>query len=163
MNRVVIALATVFHVIPRPFGVSSIGALALYSGAHGRPATAWLVPLVPLTLGCMIFGFYEPLVLAFVYAGFALSAFVGYGLLKSRRSHLRYGGAVAGGALLFYAVSNFGNWLAFYPRDLAGFTACYINGLPFLGQAMLADAAFSFVLFGLHRWLEQDAPETATA
>jgi len=35
MKKILIALATVAHLIPHPFGVSSMGATALYAGAYG--------------------------------------------------------------------------------------------------------------------------------
>ena len=61
-------------------------------------------------------------------------------------------------------VSNFAIWLlGMYPATMSGLLQCYVNGLPYLGQAMLADAAYCFVLFGLHAAIEQRQPTTAIA
>lgn len=154
MKKTVIAVATLIHLLPHPFGVSSVGALALYGGAFGDKRTSWLVPFVPLTLGLLVTGLYSPLVLAFVFAGFALSTLAGRWFLRRARSMGRFGLAVGTGALIFYAISNFAIWwVGYYPPTPAGLAQCYINGLPFLGVAALADAVYSFVLFGLHAWL----------
>ena len=163
MNKFVIALATLIHLLPHPFGVSSIGATALYAGANGS-RFFWATPLIPLTLAALIFGFYEPLVMIFVFGGFMLSSFAGRWFLRRDRSYARFGGAVGAGALIFFVISNFGIWLAgFYPPTMAGLVQCYINGLPFLGQSILADAAFCFVLFGAHAALERRQAETVSA
>lgn len=156
MNRlklqpIVVVLATVVHLLPLPFGVSPVGALALYSGACGPRYGFWLTPLLPLLLGNLIFGFYEPLVLVFVYAGFALSALTGRFLLRRKRTHLRKGVAVGAGAVVFFAVSNFAVWLAgMYAPTVSGLYSCYLNGLPYLGQAVIIDGLFVFAMFALH-------------
>lgn len=164
MNKLLIALATVAHLIPQPFGVSSIGATALYAGAYGPKRTSWAIPLIPLFIGSLVFGFYDLTVMAFVFGGFALSTFAGRWFLARERNYSRYGAAVAVGATIFFLVSNFSIWLVgMYPPTLAGFVQCYINGLPFLGQAMLADSAYCFVLFGLHVWIERRQTAAALA
>jgi hypothetical protein len=35
MNRLILVLASTAHLVPHPFGVSAIGATALYAGAYG--------------------------------------------------------------------------------------------------------------------------------
>ena len=156
MNRLILVLASIAHLVPHPFGVSSIGATALYAGAYGDKRISWAVPMIPLLIGNAIFGFYDFRVLAFVYAGFALSTFAGRCLLRKNRSYLRYGSAVAIGATIFFVVSNFSIWLVgMYPPNFAGLIQCYVNGLPYLGQAAVADGAYCFMLFGLHAWMER--------
>ena len=163
MHKFVLAIATMAHLIPHPFGVSSVGATALYAGAHGG-RFFWATPLIPLTAGAILLGFYDPLVMAFVFGGFMLSTLAGRWLLRRRRSYGRYAAAIATGAVIFYVVSNFAIWLVgYYPPTAAGLAQCYLNGLPFLGQAMVADAAYCFVLFGLHKHLEQREAAPVTA
>ncbi len=166
MNRFVIGLASVLHLVPHPFGVSPVGAMALYAGAHGDKRFSWATPLLPLTVAAALFGFYELLVMVFVFAGFALATLAGRWLQRGKRSYARYGSAIALGAAIFFVVSNFGNWLAFqefYTPGIAGLVQCYVNGLPFFGQAIVADAAYCFVLFGLHKLLERQQAEAAHA
>ena len=164
MNKLLVALASLLHLVPHPFGVSPVGAMALYAGAYAPGRIAWTVPLIPLALAGFVSGFFEPIVMAFVFGGFALSTLAGRWLLRRERSYGRFAGAVALGATIFFIASNFSMWLAgFYPQTAAGLLQCYVNGLPFLLQAMVADAAYCFVLFGLHALIErqQTAPQHA--
>ena len=164
MNRFILALATIAHLVPHPFGVSSVGATALYAGAYGNKKTSWAIPMLPLLIGNAIFGFYDFRVLAFVYAGFALSTLAGRYLLSKEHNYWRYGSAVAIRATIFFVVSNFAIWLVgMYPPTFAGLVQCYVNGLPYLGQAAIADAAFCFVLFGLHNWIARRQLDPAVA
>ncbi len=164
MKKLLIGLATVLHLIPHSFGVSPIGATALYAGAYGPKRTAWAVPLLPLLIANLAFGFFDPVVMTFVYAGFALSSLAGRWLLRGDRGFTRFSAAVAAGATTFFAVSNFAVWLVgMYPPTMAGLTQCYVNGLPYLGQAMLVDAACCFLLFGLHNAIEHNAPTQVIA
>jgi hypothetical protein len=102
--------------------------------------------------------------MTFVFAGFSLSTLAGRWLLSSERNYVRYGTAVAVGATIFFLFSNFSNWLVgYYPPTLAGLIQCFVNGLPYLGQAMLADAAYCFVLFGLHAAIERHQSASAPA
>jgi len=164
MKTLLLALATLAHLLPLPFGVSPVGATALYAGAFGNKRTSWLVPLLPLTLGLLVTGLYSPLVMAFVFAGFALSTLAGRWWLSRRRSLERYGVAVAVGAVIFFVVSNFAVWLAgYYPPTPAGLVACYLNGLPLLTKTLVADSAFCFALFGLHAVIERREAAPAVA
>lgn len=151
MNRLIIALAWVIHWLPHPFGVSSIGATALYAGAYGNRTTAWLVPLAPLAVGTLFTSVYPTAVMLCVLAGFALATGIGRLCLARRRSPRRFALAVVAGAAVFYLLSNFGVWLAgYYPATPEGLLACYLAGLPFLGLSLLADSLYTALLFGLH-------------
>ncbi|MFN2329611.1 MAG: DUF6580 family putative transport protein [Chromatocurvus sp.] len=151
MNRFIILLAWVMHWLPHPFGVSTIGATALYAGAYGNRGTAWLVPLAPLALVALFTSAYPTTVMLCVFAGFALATAIGRRCLSRRRSPARFTVAVIAAAVIFYLVSNLGVWLAgYYPATPAGLLACYIAGLPFLGLSLIADTVYSALLFGLH-------------
>lgn len=164
MNKTVVAVATLLHLVPRPFGVSPVGALALYAGAHGTRRWAWATPFLPLTLAALVSGFYDATVMAFVFAGFALSTFAGRWFLRARRSRLRFAGAITTGAVIFFLLSNFGMWAAgYFPPTAAGLIDCYLRGLPYLAQAGLADGVYCFLLFGLHRLMERRRLEPRAA
>lgn len=156
MHKLLIVLATVIHLAPHPFGVSSVGATALYAGAFGPKRFSWAVPLLPLFIASLVSGFYDVTVMAFVFGGFALSTLAGRWFLARERTFTRYGSAIAVGASIFFIVSNFAVWLVgMYPPTFAGLVQCYVQGLAYLGQAALADAAYCFVLFGLHVLIER--------
>ena len=156
MNKFVILLATILHLIPHPFGVSSIGATALYAGAFGPKRTSWIVPMIPMFVAGVVFGFYDLTVMAFVFGGFGLSTLAGRWCLSRKRNYPQFCAAIVAGASIFFLISNFAIWLVgMYPPTVAGLMQCYVNGLPYFGQAVIADAAFCFVLFGLHSLIER--------
>ncbi|MCH9693076.1 MAG: hypothetical protein K0U72_01050 [Gammaproteobacteria bacterium] len=164
MKKLLVALASIFHFVPHPFGVSPIAATALYAGAYGERRSYWLVALIPLFVGHLLTGFFDPVVMAFVYAGFVLCAMVGRAMLRSDRSRSRIGTAVLVQATVFFLVSNFSIWLVgMYPPTAAGLLQCYVNGLPFLAQAVLVDSAYCFVIFGLHHLLDRNYETLHTA
>lgn len=164
MNKPLVALTSLWHFVPGPFGASPIGSIALYAGAYGDARTAWLTPLVPLLIGDLLSGFYDVRVMAFVYLGFALSAVVGRLFLSARRNVRRFALAIVSAAVVFYLVSNFSMWLVgFYPHTTAGLASCYVNGLPYLLGSVIADSVYCVLLFGAHAMLERKQLGATTA
>lgn len=164
MKAILVGLGTLIHLLPHPFGMSSIGATALYAGARGAPRSSWAIPLLPLTLALLLSGVFEPIVFGMVFVGYALSTQAGRWLLARNRSAGRFGAAIALGAVLFFLVSNLSMVFAgFYPATADGLLQCYLAGLPFLGKALIADSAYTLLLFGLHHMGEAklQAPELA--
>src|SRR5262245_41870680 len=153
MTWVLILFAALCRALPHPFNVTPIGAIGLFAGAKLSGRIAWAVPLAALLAGDLFLGFYDPVVMAGVYLGMALSAVLGRALLRKQRSLPRFAGAVGGASLTFFLVSNFGVWLADghggYPHTWAGLLECYAMGVPFLGRTLLGDGLYTFVLFGL--------------
>ena len=164
MNRWIVILAWTIHCLPHPFGVSTIGATALYAGAYGTRSTAWLIPLAPIALAALFTMEYPTVVMLCVFVGFALATVIGRYCLATRRSPARFGAAVLGAAVTFYLVSNFGVWLAgYYPLTPEGLSACYLAGLPFLGLSIVADGVYTALLFGLHALAGERASRAAAA
>lgn len=153
MTWVLILFAALCRALPHPFNVTPIGAIGLFAGAKLPGRIAWAVPLAALLAGDLLIGFYDPVVMAGVYLGMALSAVLGRALLREERSLPRFAGAVGGASITFFLVSNFGVWLASghggYPQTWAGLLTCYSMGLPFLWRTVLGDGLYAFVLFGL--------------
>lgn len=151
MNYLVFAAATICHLIPIPFGLSPMGAIALYSGAHAPARTSWLLPAVPMCLGLLISGFYQPVVMAAVLMGYMLATLPGKFLLQGKRKPWRAAAAVVVGALLFFIVSNFAVWLVgYYPSTAAGLVSCYVAGLPFLALALMVDGLYLLAMLAAH-------------
>jgi hypothetical protein len=86
----------------------------------------------------------------FTWAWYVGAFFLG-SLLKNRVKPLYVLGAGAASALSFFAVSNFGVWIAgiLYPRTWEGLVACYTAALPFLRRGLESDVLFSIVLFSV--------------
>jgi hypothetical protein len=146
-----IALATLGQLLPHPFNITPLGALGLFAGACLPGRTAWLVPVGGLTLAGVLLGFYDPVVMTFVYLGFLAGPMVGHFTLSSGVSTGRVGGAVLANALVFFLLSNLGMWLSGltpWPMTADGLLACYVAGLPAFWPTLAGDAAFATLLFG---------------
>lgn len=141
---------------PHPYNFTSVGALSLFAGATLSSRTAWLVTVVCLVISDAFSGFYNPVVMLFVYLGFVLNTFLGHYLLNANRNFLRItiGGLL--GAFIFYFVSNFGMWLSGlnYPLTWAGLIDCYIQGLPYIKPSLMGDLIYAYFCFGIFHIIE---------
>lgn len=143
-----ILFAAVIRIIPHPWNLAPVGAMALFSGAVIRNRLlALVVPLSALLAGDLFIGFH--ILMPVVYGSFLLSIAIGW-LLRERRTIPRVGGAVLLGAIQFFLITNFGVWmfLTSYPKTLAGLAACYVAGLPYFWNTLAGDAFFCAFLFG---------------
>jgi hypothetical protein len=145
---IMIVLAAVLRIVPHPWNLAPIGAMALFSGSMFRRAwVAFLLPLASLLAGDMFVGFHKLMLI--VYASFAISVAIGRWLGENRTA-ARIGGAVFLGALQFFVITNFAMWAfgEFYPKTAAGLGACYLAGVPFFWNTLAGDALYAGVLFG---------------
>lgn len=153
-----IVLAAVLRIVPHPWNLTPVGAIALFSGAMFRKRwIAFLLPLASLFAGDIFVGFHK--LMFVVYASFAVSVAIGRWLTE-RRSVARIGGAVFLGALQFFAVTNFAMWAVggFYPRTVAGLVNCFVAGVPYFWNTLAGDAVFACVLFGGFAFAERMLP-----
>ncbi len=143
-----IALAAVLRIVPHPWNLTPVGAMALFAGAMLRnKRAAGFVPLAALFAGDSIIGFHR--LMPVVYASFLVSVAIGF-CLRERRTIARVAGAALLGAIQFFIATNFAVWAlgGFYPRTAAGLGACYVAGLPFFWNTLAGDALYAGLLFG---------------
>jgi Family of unknown function (DUF6580) len=143
-----IVAAAVLRMVPHPWNLTPIGAMALFSGSMFRkPWIALLLPLVSLLAGDIFAGFYKLMLV--VYASFAISVAIGR-WLGENRTVARIGGAVCLGALQFFIITNFAVWAVggFYPRTGQGLVSCFAAGVPFFWNTFGGDALYAGILFG---------------
>lgn len=145
-----IILAVATRLIPHPMNFTPVGAVGLFAGAYLAHRSIWLVPLLALLISDFFIGFYDPVTMLFVYAGFAASAVIGRAVLFNKRSVIRLGGSAFASASVFFILSNFGLWLTglYYPLTSAGLVECYVLAIPFFGNTLLGDLFYAGVLFG---------------
>jgi hypothetical protein len=145
---IMIVLAAVLRIVPHPWNLAPIGAIALFSGSMlQRPWIAFLLPLASLFAGDLFVGFHK--LMFIVYASFAISVAIGR-WLGENRTVARIGGAVFLSALQFFAVTNFAMWAlsGFYPKTVQGLATCFAAGVPFFWNTLAGDALYSGILFG---------------
>jgi hypothetical protein len=145
----IVFAAAALRMIPHPMNFAPIGALSLFSGAYfSTKRAAIAVPLLSLAAGDIFTGFHR--LIPYVYASFLVSVAIGF-WLRRKKSVTRIGVATVAGAIQFFLVSNFALWAAAigsYPRNFQGLEACYVAGLPLLGNTLAGDAFYVTLLFG---------------
>ena len=84
-----------------------------------------------------------------VYGSFVLIALIGTAL-RRRRTSLRVGGAALASSVVFFTVTNFGEWLGpLYPHTPAGLRADFIAAIPFFRNTALSDLVYALAFFGI--------------
>ena len=157
----IIFTIAMFRLLPHPPNVSPIAAMALFGGAFfSDKRIAFLVPFLALLLSDFILGLHDTMV--YVYAGFALTVFFGFGIRKNM-SLGRIAIAVAGSSVLFFIISNFGAWFTsgLYPMTIDGLMQAYVAAIPFFQNSLLGNIVFSALLFGGFAVLQRNVPVLA--
>ena len=147
--------------IPHPPNFAPITALALFAGAHfQKKSMSFAIPLATMLIT-------DSIIHVFTGQGFHALTFVVYGSFAAIvcigfwvRNHIAVPRLIAAslmGSVLFYVVTNFGNWalLDFYPHTSAGLIACYVAGIPFFGNAIVGDLFYTGVFFGVYALAER--------
>lgn len=144
-----IAAAVVLRLVPHAPNFQPMDALALYGGAVLPGVWAFVVPLAAVALSDAVLGFYGAGMI-WVYAAYVVIIILGRAALR-RRSVGRVAGAALAAAVVFFLISNFGEWTGpLYPHGPAGLAASFIAGIPFFGNTLLSDLGYSLALFGIH-------------
>ena len=144
-----IVLGAVLRVVPHPANFAPIGAMALFGGALLRGAWAFAVPLAALVLSDLVLGFYPGWI--WVYGSFALIVLIGKALGR-RRTTLRVAGAAVGSSILFFVITNLGEWFGpLYPHTLAGLGTDFAAAIPFFRNTALSDLVYVLAFFGIYQ------------
>lgn len=165
-----IIAAALTRIIPHPWNVTPIGAMALFAGAQfPRRRDAFLLPIAALFLSDLVLGLHS--LIPFVYGCFLSTVCLGF-WVRRRPGCGRILLTTGLSCLIFFAVTNFAVWacLGTYPKTLPGLMECYLAGLPFLRNSLLGDLAYTGLLFGglalaerRYVWLREPAQRSATA
>lgn len=152
-----IVLGTLLRFAPHEPNAVPMMALALYAGARLPRRWAAIVPLAAMIASDLWIdrGSGRPLFTldrVAVYACFALMPLAGR-FLKDGTSPMARMGVTFGASAAFFLVTNFASWAspdhAMYPRTLQGLAECYVMGLPFFRNGLVADLIGIAVLFAL--------------
>jgi hypothetical protein len=133
-----------------------VGALSLFAGARLRGWQAYLLPIALMAVTDPFRGGYS-FATPFVYASFLINVWIG-----SRLRNTENPGWIAGAALVgsvqFFLLTNLAMWLAphsLYAHTLGGLATCYVEGILFFRNTLLADLLFTAVFFALHAVLSR--------
>jgi hypothetical protein len=151
--------AAFIRLIPHPWNMTPVAAMALFAGAQLEDKRlAFAVPLLAVFLSDLILGsFYSFWWL--VYMAHASIVLIGF-TLRHKRSVLRVASASIAGSLVFFLVSNLAHFFTagFFPMTLAGLMQCYTLAIPFFRNTLLGDLCFTALLFGSFHLAERRFP-----
>ena len=157
MAYILIIIGFLMRLMPHVPNMAPVAAIALFSGAYLNKKIVPWVPLAIMMATDLIIGLHD--VVLYTWGAFVLIGFIGI-WLKQRRTPVNILGATFFSALVFFVISNFGVWLAWYPHTLEGFMSCYIKALPFLRNTMAGNLIFSCFLFGSYEFTRKLAEGT---
>jgi len=151
-------LAAVFsRILPHPWwNFTAVGASLLVFGARRSPKF-FILPVLLLaavdyylTVFAYNFAFHVQEYLV-TWAWYLGACWIGYAILRHRASAGRVAGASLASSTSFFLASNFAVWtgMGIYPHTLGGLTACYIAGLPFYRNDVLATTLLTSAVFGI--------------
>tara|TARA_Y100000034_G_scaffold126831_1_gene178675 strand:- start:365 stop:847 length:483 start_codon:yes stop_codon:yes gene_type:complete len=149
-----IAFAALTRILPHPPNVAPITGIALFSAmTFNNKKFALTVPLICMFLSDIVLGFH--FISFFVYLSFFIITFMGMKFKTISTKNILLS------STLFFLVTNFGVWLIGYPHTLAGLISCYTLAIPFFGNTILGDMAFTGALFYSFGYIQKKYLATA--
>lgn len=150
-----LALAATPH--PEWFNFTAVGGMLLYFGAR----RSWREMLAPLAVLMALDYFLTVSVYHYpfswqtylpTWAWYVAAMVLGQILLRAKTTFVRVGAAALLGPTSFFLMSNFAAWETLmdrYPRTLGGLGACYVEGLPFYRNDLIATGIVLGLAFGV--------------
>lgn len=143
-----------------PPNTAAVTGVTIFAGFAIR--NIWLaltVPLAAMALADVVLG-WHPSVL-FTYAGMALGVVYGRGLLHPL-TPARLIGTTFLASLTFFLLSNFATWAeGYYGYTWEGLVACYVAGLPFWQNSLIADFTSTALVFGIYLLAKRAVPSVS--
>ena len=152
-----VIMAVFSRVLPHLwFGFTAVGAALLVFGARRSPKLFFL-PVLALAAAdyyLTVFAYNYPFHIAdylVTWAWYLAACWIGYACLRKKANIGRVIGAALGSSTSFFLASNFAVWLVspIYPHTAGGLATCYVAGLPFYGNDVLATTLLTAAVFGL--------------
>lgn len=152
-----VLFAILTRVLPHPwFSFTAVGASLLVFGARRSPKY-FILPVLALAGAdyyLTVFAYNYPFHVQdylVTWAWYLGACWIGYGMLRKQASAGRVIGASLAAPTSFFLISNFAVWLGsmLYPHTLAGLATCYVAGLPFYRNDVLATTLLTSAVFGL--------------
>jgi len=164
-----ILVAALTRVVPHPWNVSPVEAMALFGGAYfASRSLAVVIPLVAMLLSDVIlagmhggayWSYFGSTSFVLVYACIALSTLMAFGM-RGKVNGARVLGYSLAGSVMFFLVSNFSAWVgsSMYPQNAAGLMLAYAAGIPFFKGTLFGTLFYSALLFGGFELLRRRVP-----
>jgi len=144
---ILIAVCILLRLAPHMPNFVPIIAIAMFAGAYLPRKQAPWIPLAIMMISDLVIGLHG--VIFYTWGAMLLCGFIST-RLKENKGLANVCATTVFAALVFFAISNFGVWLAWYPHTAEGFVTCYIKALPFMRNTMAVNVLFALVLFGTY-------------
>jgi hypothetical protein len=156
-----VSLAVAVRLVSETPNFGAVTAAALFAGFYfPSRAVALLVPLCILTISDQFLGGYSKSMMVAVYGSYVVPiAF--RSMLRKQLSVSRVGLSAVSSSLVFYLLTNFAVWSAWYPQTWQGLARCYTVALPFLANTLASDLVFAAGFFGLFVLVTRTSEATA--
>jgi hypothetical protein len=146
--------------MPHEPNFTPVLALALFGGVYLKRSHALLLPLALMMMSDIVLGLHP--VIAFTWGSIFLISCIGLWVRKSQSiTHVAAGSLAS--AFLFFVVTNFGCWLAYYPHTWEGFVSCYTLAVPFFRGTLVSTLLYTVILFGGYELLASQIKKTRLA
>ncbi len=156
----VLAFGLLTRFMPHEPNFTPVLALALFGGVYLKRSHALLLPLALMMMSDVVLGLHP--VIAFTWGSIFLVSCIGLWVRKSQSiTHVAAGSLAS--AFLFFIVTNFGCWLAYYPHTWEGFVSCYTLAVPFFRGTLASTLLYTVILFGGYELLASQIRKTRLA
>ena len=160
-----IVASALYRIMPnRPMGFAPQIAIALFSGALcvNNKKLAFAMPLISMFISDLFFevlyvnhltdyqGFYSGQWLNYIL----IAGLAAFGFLIQTKKIASISLAFLAGPTAYFLLSNFTVWIGGggwnRPKTFSGLMHCYVDGIPFYANSMIATFIFGAVLFGTY-------------
>jgi hypothetical protein len=149
-------LAAIFsRILPHPwFSFTAVGASLLVFGARRSPKL-FILPVLALAVAdyyLTVFAYnyaFHVQDYAVTWVWYLGACWMGYAFLRKKANAGRVVGAALASSTSFFLASNFAVWASslLYPHTAGGLATCYIAGLPFYRNDVLATTLLTGAVF----------------
>ncbi len=150
---ILVLAAALTRFLPHPMNFSPIGAMALFGGCYiSNKRLALLLPLGTMLLSDIVLQIFNgtgfhPTTL-WVYGSFALITCLGF-FLRGREQRQTIMVASLVGSILFFFITNFGQWATgYYGFGSGSLTTSFVQAIPFFRGTIMGDLFYNLLLFG---------------
>jgi hypothetical protein len=145
--------AALTRLLPHPLNFSPIGAMALFGGCYiSNKRLALLLPVTAMLISDIMLELingtgFHPTIL-WVYGSFIAITCIGF-FLRGREQRQTIMVASLTGSVLFFFITNFGQWATgYYGYGQGSLTTSFVQAIPFFRGTVLGDLFYNLVLFG---------------
>ncbi len=146
---ILLILAVSTRFLPHPANFTAVGTIAMFGGLYLPRRFALIGPLIVMFVSDIFLGFYQPVIMAVVYASFVVMTSIGIWVRQNKKITTVLGGTILG-SIIFYLLTNFAVWVfgTMYAHTWTGLMQCYYTALPFFKNTIAGDLTYVAALVG---------------